>query len=81
MRDTFCGTCAYRVNERVVRDAAIAFELVCLHPSVHREACADARDSRGPCGPDALKWQRKDVTPNAQVQAAARQGRSPGTTG
>ena len=60
MRDTFCGTCAYRVNERVVRDGAIAFEMVCLHPSVHREACADARDSRGPCGPDALKWQRKD---------------------
>ena len=67
MRDTFCGTCAYRVNERVVRDSAIAFEMVCLHPSVHREACADARDSRGPCGPDALKWQRKDVTPNAKL--------------
>lgn len=61
MQDKFCGTCAYRVNERVVRDATIAFEMTCLHPAVHRETCADARNDRGACGPDAIKWVRKDA--------------------
>lgn len=59
MRDGFCGTCAYRVNERVIRDAAIAYELFCLHPSVHKEPCREARDKRGACGPDAIKFVKR----------------------
>jgi len=58
-QDAYCGTCAYRVNERVIRDAAIAYELFCLHPSVHREPCANARDERGACGPDAVKYEKR----------------------
>ena len=60
MQDIFCSTCAYRVNERVIIDASVAMQMTCLHPSVHREACNDARDERGACGPDAVKWSRND---------------------
>ena len=59
MRDGFCGNCAYRVNERVIRDASIAYELFCLHPAVHKEPCRDARDERGACGPDAIQFVKR----------------------
>lgn len=58
-QDAACGSCAYRVNERVVKDASISSQMTCLHPSVHREACADARDERGACGPDANLWVKR----------------------
>lgn len=60
MQDRFCSTCAYKVNQRVIIDAAVAIQMMCLHPSVHKESCADARDERGACGPDAVKYSRKD---------------------
>ena len=57
--DQFCKTCAYRVNERVIKDATIAMQMTCLHKDVHREACKDARDERGACGPDAVLWMKR----------------------
>lgn len=57
--DRFCGTCAYRVNARVVRDASIAYELQCKHAKCNDEFCADARDERGACGVDARLYVKR----------------------